>query len=129
MSCCKGANSHIFPTLFATNGLKWSRVGRSYNLQSTLQFQRFFAETQVCQGLPLLLGSKRLVAGSIPAGGAKTIRPAGAYARAARRIFIAFFPGGGKVPHIIASELTECVDFQCKSRETELCPYNGVNSI
>ena len=46
MSCCKGANSHIFPTLFAAGGLKWSQTNRSYNLQSTLQFQRFFAETQ-----------------------------------------------------------------------------------
>ena len=71
MSCCKGANSHIFPTLFATGGLERSMVSRSYNLLTTLEFQRIFAETQVYQGFPLLLESKRLVAGSIPAGGAK----------------------------------------------------------
>ena len=70
MSCCKGANSHIFPTLFATGGLERSMVSRSYNLLTTLEFQRIFAETQVYQGFPLLLESKRLVLGSIPSGGA-----------------------------------------------------------
>ena len=73
MSCCKGANSHIFPTLFDTECLKGTLIGGTYNLLTTLEFQRFFAETQVYQGLLLLLQSKRLVLGSIPSGGARNV--------------------------------------------------------